>query len=78
MEWNREISDELARAALKTLFECDFVWGCSILKVRMPLENFFDEVGKSQDLSLSAAKQSMVLLKIKTISFHSRRIRKSL
>ena len=59
-----EISDELARAALKNAFRMRFRMGL----FDPQSENAFrkislDEVGKSQDLSLSAAKQSMVLLK---------------
>ena len=57
-------SDELARAALKNAFRMRFRMGL----FDPQSENAFrkislDEVGKSQDLSLSAAKQSMVLLK---------------
>ena len=59
-----EISDELARAALKNAFRMRFRMGLFDPQSDNAFRKIsLDEVGKSQDLSLSAAKQSMVLLK---------------
>ena len=63
-----EISDELARTALKNAFRMRFRLGLFDPDVENEYRKIpLDVVGRSQDLSLRAAKQSMVLLKNENI-----------